>query len=548
MSDDSFDDDLDNEEGGGAPFDIKVLLLYGAWRSKHWIALCTLLGMIAGLVAAASMPNVYRSRGMMDYRPGTNEAKTLAMAAGVDDANMSNNIPGMANELLILEDLEIYMGVAKDLGPAYVLGKPDPTEGDDSANIVIRLWHGFQKTMIDMTHKGFEEGDEVTDKALLAAAESLMARTNLYVPSRTPTSIIQVLHDGYSKERAQKTNQAILKALKAFHVSKYSGGDFRETVRENLEVVKGKIKQTDDEIRQHISGCGYQDIEGQLSAFLEQIGGDKLAISDLQVRIRGLESRLEQTKQELEDVDPMVEEIVPPVMAPSPEYQLQQEFLFDLRRKYMEKKSLGGQNKTMLTVMQNSIKEAEKTLEGTEKLIEVKPPEIVLKPNPFHNELIKRRSEIQSELVGAESSLDELNKHVRDNNEHVLRMGECRQLHAEKRAELESLQDERAAVNKQLTASENHQALVDQGYSALQLLSDATRPRNKTGPNRVKPLGMAIFAGLALGLFLAVLRQLVDPTVRYRETVEKDLESNVLVVVPEARALRRIKPGHVKVG
>ncbi|MFT5199987.1 MAG: hypothetical protein ACI87O_002661 [Planctomycetota bacterium] len=548
MSDDSFYDDLDSEEGGKSPFDLKVLLLYGAWRSKHWIALCALLGLVAGLVAAASMPNVYRSKGMMDYRPGKNEAQTLAMAAGVDGTNVGNNVPGMANELLILEDIEIYMDVAKDLGPAYVLGKPDPTEGDDSANIVIRLWHGFQKTMIDMTHSGFTEGDVVSEKALLGAAESLKARTTLYVPPRTPTSIIQVLHDGYSKEGAQKTNQAILRALKAFHTSKYGGEDFRETVRENLDVLKGKIKQTDDALQQHTLSCGYQDIEGQRRSYLEQIGGDKLAISDLQVNIRGLESRLAQTNEELEDVDPMVEEVVPPEMAQSPKYKLQQEFMFDLMRRYNDRKSSGGQDKNLLTQMQTSITEAEEELASMEKLVEVKMSSIILKPNPFHNELIKRRSEVRSELVGALSSLDELSKHVRDNNEHVLRMGECRQLHAEKLAELETLQDERAGVSKQLQASENHQALVDQGYSALQLLSDATRPRNKTGPNRMKPLGMALFAGLALGLFLAVLRQLVDPTVRYRETVEKDLEINVLVVVPEARALRRIKPGHVKVG
>jgi uncharacterized protein involved in exopolysaccharide biosynthesis len=548
LSDDSFDDDLENEDGGKSPFDIKVLLLYGAWRSKHWIALCVLLGMVAGLVAAASMPNVYQSRGMLDYRPGTNEAQTLAMAAGVDGSNVAKNIPGMENELMILKDPEIYIKLARELGPAYILGKPDPTEGDEDANIVIRLWHGFQKTMIDMTHSGFSEGDPVTEKAILAAAASLEARTTLYVPPRVPTSIITVLHDGYSKERAQKTNQAVLQALQDFHTSKYAGVDFRETVSENLEVLKGKIKQVDDELQQHSLSCGYQDIENQRSAFLSQISADKLAISSLQVKIRGFESQLEQTNLELEDVEPMIDTVIPPVTAPSPEYALQQEFLFDQIRAFNEKKAQGGQDKNLLATMENNIKIAQEDLAGMEKLVEVKRAEIEPKPNPFYNDLIKRRSDIRSELVGAMSSLDELTRHVKDNEEHVLRMGECRQLHAEKQAELDTLQDERVGVSKQLQASENHQALVDQGYSALQLLSDATHPRNKTGPNRIKPLGMAIMVGLALGLFLAVLRQLVDPTVRYRETVEKDLESNVLVVVPEARALRRIKPGHVKVG
>ncbi|MBL4770283.1 MAG: hypothetical protein JKY61_03890 [Planctomycetes bacterium] len=548
MSDEGFDDDMDNEEGGKAPFDIKVLLLYGAWRSKHWIALCTLVGMIAGLVAAASMPNVYRSRGMMDYRPGTNEAQTLAVAAGVDGMNSSSHIPGMSDELMILDDLEIYIGVARELGPAYILGKPDPTEGDDSSNMVIRLWHGFQKTMIDMTHKGFMEGDEVSEKAIYAAAESLKARTILYVPHNTPTSIITVYHDGYSKERAQETNQVILRALKAFHTSKYGGADFRETVRENLEVLNSKIKAVDDQQQTHTKGCGYRDMEGQRSAYLDQIGADKLTVSGLKVLIKGLESRLQQTDLELEDVDPMVDAFIPPVMEISPEYKEQQQFLFTLKRRLAEKRASRGIDKNVIKGLEDSVMENQNLLASMERLEEVEPGRMEPKPNTFHSELIKRRSEIRSDLVGAASSLQELNKHVHDNNEHINRMGECRQLHQQLAAELTTLQDERVGVSKQLQASENHQALVEQGYSALQLLSDATRPRRKTGPNRVKPLGMAILAGLMLGLFLAVLRQLTDPTVRYRETVEKDLETNVLVVVPEARALRRIKPGHVKVG
>ncbi len=548
MSDDSFDDELENEEGGSSPFDIKVLLFYGAWRSKHWIALCALLGMVGGLVAAASMPNVYQSMGRMDYRPGANEAQTLAMAAGVDDANVGANMPGMSNELMILDDLEIYLGVAKELGPAYILGKPDPTKGDEGANIVIRLWHGFQKTMIDMTHQGFQEGDEVTEKALLAAALSLDARTNLYVPPRVPTSIITVYFDGYSEEHAQTTNQAILTALKEFHRTKFKSEDFRETVKENLEILKGKIEGIHEEFFQHKLGCGYQDIEGERTAYLEQNGANRLEIDGLKVKIRGLESRLEQTKDQLDGVDPMEETFVAAVTEISPEYRHQQTFLYDQKRRLAEKRASRGVSKDEIKDLQDNVKENEDLLATMERLVEVQPARFEPKPNEFHNELTARKSEIEGELAGAKSSLDELEKHLNDNIEHVHNMGSCRLQHAELQAELDALQDERAAVSKQLKASENHQALEDQGYSALKILSSATLPRNKTGPNRIKPLGMAIMAGLALGLFLAVLRQLADPSVRYRETIEKELDCPVLAVVPETRSLRRIKPGKVHAG
>ncbi len=546
MSDDGFDDDMEMEEGGASPFDIKVLLLYGAWRSKHWIALCTLLGMIGGLVAAASMPNVYQSMGRMDYRPGTNEAQTMAMAAGVDDMNVGNNIPGMANELMILDDLEIYMGVAKELGPAFILGKPDPTAGDEGANILNRLWHGFQKTMIDMTHTGFEEGDPVTEKALLGAALSLQDRTLLHVPLRTPTSIITVFHDGYSEVRAQKTNEAILKALKKFHKDKYRSEDFRETVRENYEILKGKIANTDGEIQQHQRTCGYLDIEGERTDYLERKSAGKLAISGLQVQIRNLESRLKQTEEELEDEEPMKDILVPAVTEISIEYRAQQTFVLDQKRRLSEERAARGVHRNDIKALEDSVKQNEKILADMERLTEVQPARMEPRPNEYHNDLTSRKSEIESELAGARSSKDEHEKHVKDCDDHLQKMGECRQLHAEKLSELAALQDERALVSKQLQASENQQALVDQGHSALMILSEATLPRNKTGPNRIKPLGMAIMAGLAVGMFLAILRQLFDPTVRYRETLEKELDCPVLTVVPETKSLRRIKPGKVK--
>ncbi|MCA9001692.1 MAG: hypothetical protein KDB61_07205, partial [Planctomycetes bacterium] len=381
-----------------------------------------------------------------------------------------------------------------------------------------------------------------------AAAASLEARTELSVPPRVPTSIITVFHDGYSKERAQKTNEAILQALQDFHTSKYANEDFQDTVRENLDDLTIQIKNLDTEIREHSKECGFQDIENQRAAFLNKISMDKLAMSDLEVKIRGLESQLEATNLELEDVEPMIDTVIPAVLEVSPEYTAHQDFVMDLVRRYNEKVAMGGQDRNLLALMQENIDEQREVLAGMEKLVEVKPAQTEPKPNTYYNELIMRRSDVRGELAGARSSLEELTKHVQNYEAQVLRMGECLQFHKEKTAELETLQDERVGVSKLLQASESHQELTDKGYSALQLLSDATHPRSKTGPNRAKPMGMGVMAGLALGFLIAMLRQLLDPTVRYRETVEKDLDSEVLVVVPEARALRRIKPGHVKVG
>jgi len=545
VSQDEFDD-VDGEEGGGSPFNLKVLLLYGAWRSKHWIGLCTLLGTVGGLVAAASMPNVYQSVGKLDYRPGIGEGMTETSVTGFEGVD-SRNVPGMATELDLLEDLTPYLDVARKLGPAYILGTPDPTEGDEDAGLVTRLWHGFQKTMISVFHSGVDESAEVTEKAILGAAKSLKARTNLYVPPRSQTSIIAVQHDGYSPDKAQATNQAILRALQDFHLSLYATGSIKEAAEATLAQVEHEIKVTDAELQQHTSMCGYKNLEVERNNKLIQISEDKKSVSQLETDIAGLERKIAQLNRDLNETNPIIEEIEPAKLGVSTEYKFEQETLLNMKREKAELDAKGGIAQGILENLAKKITEQENKLALVEKHEEVEPARIVPKANELYNSLFANRAESESELEDKRGQLEILQRHIRDNEDHVRKMDECRELHKEKLSYLELKYTERDLARKNLQTTQDQASLEKEGISALRLRNDASMPLQKTGPNRTKPLGAGIFGGLALGMLLAVLRQLLDPTVRYRETVEQELDMTILAVVPESRALRRIKPGHVNV-
>ena len=544
MSQDDFDE-YDEEEGGGNPFDLKVLLLYGAWRSKHWIGLCALLGTVGGLVAAASMPNVYQSVGKLDYRPGKKEILTEGSVMGLDGFD-ARNAPGMATELTLLDDIEPYKAVARKLGPAYILGKPDPTAGDENSGIVTRLWHGFQKTMIAMTHSDFDEGDEVTEKAILGAAKSLKGRTSLYVPPRSQTSIITVYHDGFSPKKAQETNQAILRALQDYHLELYKTGTIKIAAEENLALVEHEIQQTASELAQHTSLCGYQNLEAQRTAFLEQIAEDKKAVLTLEKDIAGLERRIRQLDEDLDATEEEIEVMVPAKMGPNPSYQFENTLLLDFKRDLAEKEGLGV-SKGLLEALREKIAKQETKLATIEKFIEESPASFKREINQYYTELFTSRSDARANLEDKRGQLETLMGHIEDNENHIVKMDDCRELHREKQSYLELKWGERDMARKKLQATQDQDTLEEEGISALRLRGDASMPFSKTGPQRTKPLGMGIAIGLFLGLLLAVLRQFLDPTVRYRETVEKELDLPLLTVVPESRALRRIKPGHVNV-
>ena len=89
-------DDLE-DEGGGPNIDPKVLLLYGAWRSKFWIACTAVVGALLGLAVGAAMPNVYTSNARLDYRPGKAESINAAAAAGIESGDLRHSLPGMTN-------------------------------------------------------------------------------------------------------------------------------------------------------------------------------------------------------------------------------------------------------------------------------------------------------------------------------------------------------------------------------------------------------------------------------------------------------------------
>lgn len=544
MSQEDFDE-YDEEEGGGSPFDLKVLLLYGAWRSKHWIGLCALLGTVGGLVAAASMPNVYQSVGKLDYRPGKKEILTEGSVMGLEGFD-SRNAPGMATELTLLDDIEPYKAVARKLGPAFILGKPDPTAGDEDAGIVTRLWHGFQKTMISMTHPDFEEGDEITEKAILGAAKSLKARTTLYVPPRSQTSIITVYHDGFSPKKAQETNQAILKALQDFHLELYKTGTVKVAAEQNLALVEHEIKVTATELSQHTELCGYKNIEDQRTAFLEQISEDRKAVFDLEKDIAGLERRIRQLNEDLDATEEEIEVMVPPKMGPNPNYAFEEGILLDFKRELADKEG-PGTSKTLLDGLREKIERQEEKLATVERFVEKEPATFKREINQYYTELFTSRSDAMATLEDKRGQLETLLRHIEDNEAHIVKMDDCRELHREKQSYLELKWEERDLARKKLQATQDQDTLEEEGISALRLRGDASMPLSKTGPQRTKPLGMGIGIGLFLGLLLAVLRQFLDPTVRYRETVEKELDLPLLIVVPESRALRRIKPGHVNV-
>ncbi len=541
---DEFDDVED--EGGGPNIDPKVLLLYGAWRSKFWIGCTATVGALLGLAVGASMPNVYTSNARLDYRPGKAESINAAAAAGIESGDLRHSVPGMVNEELILDDIRVFEKIAVEIGPDKVLATPDPTQYDDEAGVLASMWHRCQKVMIGLVKPGLD-GDPASDRAVRSAALSLKSRTTL--EAVRGASIFKVAYDGFSKQEAQDTATKIIAAYVERHKDHYSVVDAYTANTERTQLAHEKYNLINEEFRSHTRLCGFVDIQAQKEATIEKISLYETELTRFRGEQKSWAAKIKKTTLQLETIDPYVDEVKPAVMQENPRYSLMYEELLELERQLTLNSNQGSmaQQREKKRSLEKQIQSVQRELDDLDESIEAEPAVVVPKVNELYYATIARIDEGEAEMAGISASIAQTEEALRAALEELSQIGICEDSHTGFDTELVTAKkewDELRAVTQEQSRMVD---LGDEGLANLSVLSPPTLPLGKGGPARIKPLAAGIGAGIFLGLLLAVLRQLMDKNVRYPETVEKSIGVRVLGVVPEASSLRRIRPGHVNV-
>lgn len=541
---DEFDDV--EEEGGGPNIDPKVLLLYGAWRSKVWIACTATVGALLGLAAGASMPNVYTSNARLDYRPGKAESINAAAAAGIESGDLRHSLPGMVNEELILDDIRVFEKIARDIGPDKVLATPDPTQYDDEAGVLSSMWHRCQKVMIELVQPGFD-GDPTSERAVRSAALSLKSRTKL--EAVRGASIFKVAYDGFSKQEAHDTANKIIEAYVTRHKEHYSVVDAYTANTERTQLAREKYNLINEEFRSHTGLCGFVDIQAQKEATIEKISLYETELTRFRGEQKSWAAKIKKTSLQLETIDPYVDEVKPAVMEQNPRYTSMYEELLELERQLTLASNQGSmaQQREKKRTLERQIENVQRNLDDLDETIEAEAAQILKKPNELYYSTIARIDEGEAEMAGISASIAQTEEALRAAQEELSQIGICEDSHTGFDTEITTAKKEWEELRAVTQEQSRMVDLGDEGLANLSILSPPTLPIGKGGPARIKPLAAGIGAGIFLGLLLAVLRQLMDKNVRYPETVEKSIGVRVLGVVPEASSLRRIRPGHVNV-
>lgn len=531
------------EEASGSPFDLRTILLYGVARSKWWVAILTIVGGAIGFVVAASKPNTYQGHGRLRLTAGVRERITPEMSAGID-ANQ-RAWPVMADELVLLTDIEVFEEAARTIGPKVMLQPADPTEYDGPETpLPIKWLHETQKRILAISASDTvddSEGSTESEQWLRTAATRLRERTEFVTEGGS--SVISVLLETMSPERARDWTNVLLDACVDHHRRVYGIRQYFEQNKEKLLDSYDQLAKSEEAYDDHIQMCGFVELDTQKSTLLSEIGELENELFLKQARYDQVTAQFEDVKQQLEAVPKEVEKVTPAVLGMNPEHRIYQEQKFQLilQKIQLSDPTLAIPARNNLSAaLDDQLAQIDGLLKKTPLLSEQVPEITRNEPNPDYQRLQQLAAELRAEGAGLREGIARLQEFLQRKRDRLEAARACDRTHAI----MEQTISDRQRVYEQLfqkTSELEVLASLDmQGESNLRVFQRAARPLGKQGPERTKTIMMGLFGGLAAGVGVAALRQLLDKHLRYPRAVERDLGLKLIAVLPELRSARKL--------
>jgi len=522
-----------NESEGSSPFDLKVLVLYGVFRSKYWVVALGFLGLVAGLIFGASQPNVFESTGLLQYTGGVQESLTEESLLGITPENQRLSAPGILDEIITLDDPALFESLAEELGSEYLLSRTDPSREDgESTPLPVRIMHQLQSFL---QRRGPGMGYRAEDLPWLA--KHLRSKTK--ITAKTDTYMV-VSYQADTPEKAQAICGKLLDAFVQRHRDVYGVEARLDEQREKVQNAFDEFRQAQTELIDYRKSCGVYDYEAEFEK-------NQTDLTQVEIDTRSKENELEQVlskievyREKLAGMDPTIEVHTDPVMREHPQRAEFNRQLYALLAEEIQASTI-----TTPMTQQNKMEEIRRRRAALEAALLETPKEYEFEPARVEfvtNGAYWNLDTTLTDLLAMRESLVKGIQHLRSETERLIErrdlIDKCRGEHFYHGDQVQKAQNEYDEQTEVYNTLLKLNLRDESGSSNLKMTQHAGLPLTKVGPNRWKPLAGGIVGGLFLGVACAVLRQLLDRRVRYPEVVEKNLGLRVLGVVPETRRLR----------
>ncbi len=525
------------EEEAASPLDLKVLVLYGLFRSKVWVVGLTSIGLLGGLLVGAAAPNEYQSEARLRYVPSERDKLTDDDLAGVSSSDRRGVAPGLADEIMLLENPLIYQRAARELGASEILEPPDPEQYDtESTAYPAKLLHRVQKRLIEHAGGGV---DDASSNAQAAAWRKLKSSTKLVTVRNASTILVMVRAS--SAEKAQRFCSVLIEAFQERHREVFSAearlADQQQKVLESREAYQKREKDYND----YRASCGVFDYDEDNEANQEAIREVDSLLDTREGERQRVIASIVVYEERLKEIEEFVEERIDAVYGENPSYVRLTRTLETIEDELMllvpgsaSQKSLAAQRKVLDERCEKVLAERD----ALEPTIEILGERTEQRKNPEYYEVRTTLLDLHSKRDGVIADIEYFKGRKGRLGQSRTLISSCQDKHFMHKMLVGQERENLTHQQEQLAKLEKLALAEMKGASALKPMWDPTLPLGKIGPSRLKPLLAGLAVGLFLGMAYAVLRQLLDRHLRYPETLERRFGLKVIGVVPEVRRLR----------
>ena len=536
------DDDVSDEDGGQASFDVQEVVLFGILRSRVLVLVCGLFGFAGGLLMGASQPNTYRSDAKLLLRIGQREQ--LNIEGLIDNPGARENRPTIEDELHLLRDDRILREVVAELGADYILAPPDPGRFDsDATSLHVQVMHQLQSLLIQLRGGGSGGGARGGPAMEQAAVDLLKRSTNLR--PEFGSNVISVSHTTTAPDKAQRIVNALVDAYIRRHREHFSVIERIAPMRNKMEMAENRVEDARTKLTRHVSECMLIDIGIQGEKLLTQHADLRADIFDSRTKLEENREQLIVIEARLKVTPPREEVLTSGVNIPNPQYEV----------KLVEFQGLSALRQALTT--DNTLTMAERLRREAEydtRLVALRAdldriPRVVRDPtvqpeerdNPLYPILQQRKVELEITDRALGTRIQLLQAELQAVGEQIEVLRVCTDLHARMQVDIGR---EQSAYDEMAFKFNQYEVLAEidqQGEADLTALQRGNLPSEKEGPARAKILFAGIIGGAGFGVGLALLRQLGDRLLRYPRGAARALGVPSLVVVPELRSARGLK-------
>jgi uncharacterized protein involved in exopolysaccharide biosynthesis len=531
-----------------AQVDSPTSMLVPIVRSRWIVAICVVLGAVAGVAFGVIQANSYTSVGKLLVRYGAREEASPENVISGGGAQGFNQPRGLVNnEIELLSVPLVFERVAREITPPRIFSSYDPSaeDGPESSRPVV-LFHKFQAWWFRRASS--EQSTKVghpLDNCDTCVAEATHELTlDLHLNAEPDSNVITVSYTTHDPELARLVVTTFLAKAEQRHRESYNANSTLDFVSERVKTSLAEVKAAEDEFSAYRVACDVYNLESQRTSFLTELraletkeGEDAITLAKLHSHEKVLVDLLNEipatTPQEIDR---------PPVA--NPQWTALQ------TRLWTQKDALaaidtrvGGttaDRESARAALAAQIELTKKEMEGVEALIP-QPPTIQNVPNPRHQRLTQELDTLRQDIAGHESTAAESSKRLANVRDRIIATEQCEPKYHSLEATAKNARDRYETFNKAHERTSNMMLLDSLEFSNLRRIQDATLPFEKDGPKRAKFVIIGLLAGALVGAGLAFARHAVDPFVRSPADVESLLGLKLVGVTPRSRLPWRMR-------